>query len=579
MTRHAGLNSDEVAIRALGRMPFLERRELSSVSSLAERTALDALHRLEEDGVAASIRHSLSDRSRLQRWYLTPKGIHRIADMKGLTVGEAVRLFPLSVEWRRWLLRRMDAVATCYRIALDASLPYQGRLRWRWERSGPLDAFMTLPDGCTLGLARFGPALPRRSMYSRLGSLLEMHRRNALFAALLVVPSSIEAHVILERMKGEGLDLSLAVEEDVRHSRPGDALWRSHTYRPDTAFPIDGVIKGVVRRPAPPAEAPPRRAAVPAGLVGDVENDLDLVVCNLGQPASKMLDTLADWPLMRLTELAEFLGLGLRHAKDVRAQLARLRLIVRLRIGRTAEERRENGTRLALSIDGLRYLSWRDRTRLSDLTAFWGIYPDERGDDALRLASYRIRGSKLRVLARELKHTDGVHSFMGALASACRRAEDWKLLEILPPHRWERWFRYNSRRYGLKPDATGQLVWRGRNVSLLLEYEERAIKPVRMHERLLRYRRYYGSLETQRDFERGSMVAVVFPDTAAASRCSAYASREARRRPRAGIRMPLLIGSLAGLEEESVLGQCWLMPSNLALGTVRPEALFQSQRS
>lgn len=579
MTRPAGLNSDEVTIRALGRMPFLERRELASVSSLAERTALDALHRLEEDGVAASVRHSLSERSRLQRWYLTPSGIERFADMEGLTVEEVVRLFPLSAEWRRWLLRRMDTVATCYRIAQDASLPYKdkGRLRWRWERSGPLDAFMTLPDNRTLGIARFGPALPRRSMYSRLGSLMEMHRRNTLFSALLVVPSSIEAHDILGRMKGERLDLSLAVEGAVRQSHPGDALWRSHTYRPDTAFPVEGVIKGIVRRPAAPAAALARRAAAPEGLVGEAEKDLDLVACKLGQPAGRMLDTLADWPLMRLAELAEFLGISVERSKKGRTQLSRLGLIVGLRFGRTADERRQIETRLALSINGLRYLAWRDRTRLSDLTAFWGIYPDENGDDALKLANYQIRGSKLRVLARELKHTDGVHRFMSALASACRKAGDWELVEILPPHRWERWFHYNSRRNGLKPDATGQLAWRGRNVSLLFEYEERAIKPVRMHERLLRYRRYYGSLETQRDFEGGSMVAVVFPDTAAASRCSTYASREARRGTRAGKRMPLLIGSLSGIAEESVLGQCWLMPSNLALGTVRPEALFQSQ--
>lgn len=568
MTRPAGLNSDEVAIRALGRMPFLERRELSAVSSLAERTALDALHRLEREGLAHAVRHSLNEKSRLRRWYLTPRGIERFADMEGLTVGEAVRLFPLSWEWRRWLLRRMDTVATCYRIALDASLPYQGRLRWRWERSGPLDAFLTLTDGRTLGIARFGPALPRRSMYSRLGSLMEMHRRSTLFAALLVVPSSIEAHGILERMKGEGLDLSLAVEEDVRHSRPGDALWRSHTYRPDTAFPIDGVIKGVVRRPAAPTGAPPRRAAVPAGVVGDVENDLDLVACNLGQPASRMLDTLADWPLMRLTELAEFLGISLRHAKDGRAQLARLGLIVRLRFGRTAEERRETGTRLALSIDGLRYLSWRDRTRLSDLTAFWGIHPDKNGDDALRLASYRIRGSKLRVLTRELRHTDGVHHFVSTLNAACRETDVWKKLDLIPPHRWERWFHYNNRRYGLKPDATGQYTWRGIGVSLLLEYEERAIGPAYMRDRLIRYQRYYHALETSADFDGRWAVLVIFDDAASASRFSTLSARHMRRGRTFSSKLPLFVSSSDVLERDGVLKSAWITPGNLESGRV-----------
>ena len=572
-------SGDEVVTRSLGRMPFLERRELASVSSLTERTALNALHRLQKGGLVDPVKHSLNERSRMQRWYLTPNGIEKFAELEELTPDEALRRFPLSAEWRRWLLRRMETVATCYRIALDASVVYEGRLRWRWERSGPLDAFMTLPDGRTLGIARFGSALPRRSMYSRLGSMLEMHRRNVLFAVLLIVPGSIEAHGFLERMKGETLDLSLAVESELRRLRAGDALWRSPTYRPDTAFPIEGVVKGVVRRPPPPAPPRPRRATMPEGLIGGEGSHRDLVSCNLGQPEGKMLDALADWPLMRLTDLADFLGLSVERIRAGRTQLSQLGLIVGLRLGGTAEERRENATRLVLSNDGLRYLAWRDRTRLSDLTSFWGLEADERGDATLRLANYRIGGAKLRVLARELKHTDGVHRFMAALASSCRSANEWELLEVLPPHRWERWFHYNSRRYGLKPDATAQLTWQGANVSLMLEYEERAIKPVRMHERLLRYRRYFSALETQRDFQSASMVAFVFPDAAAASRCSTYASGEALRAKRVETKIPLLIGSMAGIEAEGALGPHWLMPSNLDLGAVRLESLLMGGQS
>lgn len=229
-------NGDEKATRALGRMPFLERRELASVSSLNERTTLNALHRLEKGGLVHRVRHSLNERSRMQRWYLTPIGIKKFAELEELTLGETIGRFPISAEWRRWLLRRMETVATCYRIALDASLTCAGRLRWRWERSGPLDAFMTLPNGRTLGIARFGPALPRRSMYSRLGSMMEMHRRNVLFAVLLVVPGPIEAHGFLERMKGESLDLSLAVESEVRHLRPGDSL--SGAVTPTVPIPL-----------------------------------------------------------------------------------------------------------------------------------------------------------------------------------------------------------------------------------------------------------------------------------------------------------------------------------------------------
>ena len=287
-----------------------------------------------------------------------------------------------------------------------------------------------------------------------------------------------------------------------------------------------------------------------------------------------MLDTIADWPLIRLTDLAEFLGISVERTKAGRARLSQQGLIVGLRIGRNAEERRENGTRLALSDDGLRYLAWRDRTRLSDMTSFWGLRADERGDATFRLSNYRITGSKLRVLARELKHNDGVYRFIAALASSCHGASEWELLEALPPHRWERWFRYNNRRYGLKPDAICQLAWRGTKISLMLEYEERAIKPVRMRERLLRYRRYFGALETQRDFQNASMVALVFPDTATASRCSTFASKEARRAKWVEMRVPLLIGSLAGLEAEGALGPFWADALEFRLGHRRAGVLL-----
>ena len=164
-------------------MPFLERRELSAVAPLAERTALNALHRLERAGLAFSVKHSLNEKARMRRWYLTTRGIVRLSEIEDIDTHYALRRFPLSAEWRRSLLRRMSTVATCYRVALDACLRrVKGCWRGAGRGSGPLDAVMTLPDRRTLGIARFGPVLSRRGMYSRLGSLAEMNRRNHLFA-------------------------------------------------------------------------------------------------------------------------------------------------------------------------------------------------------------------------------------------------------------------------------------------------------------------------------------------------------------------------------------------------------------
>ena len=178
------------------------------------------------------------------------------------------------------------------------------------------------------------------------------------------------------------------------------------------------------------------------------------------------------------------------------------------------------------------------------------------------------------MLARELRHTSGVHRFISELAASCRSSGDWELVQALPPHRWERWFRHNSRRYGIRPDATVRLALRGHDLSLLLEYEERAVKPVRMRERLLSYRSYFAALETQRDFDGSTIVAVVFPERATASRFAAFAAREISTTKRSAKGIPLLVDNAEAFDAKGVFSRCWLLPSNLSLGMVNPESIL-----
>ena len=94
--------------------------------------------------------------------------------------------------------------------------------------------------------------------------------------------------------------------------------------------------------------------------------------------------------------------------------------------GRLPSSVSETGARLCLSPDGQRYLARRDRRREADLLAHWRITPDEAGDDRVDVLRYRLDGSKLRGLARELMHTDGMNRFVATLAAACRASADWR---------------------------------------------------------------------------------------------------------------------------------------------------------
>lgn len=176
---------------------------------------------------------------------------------------------------------------------------------------------------------------------------------------------------------------------------------------------------------------------------------------------------------------------------------------------------------------------------------------------------YRLDGSKLRVLARELRHTDGVSGFVGTLAAACRRDGEWRLRQALPPHRWERWFRYDTGWRSVRPDATIELAHRGRRLPFLLEYEQRAIKPGTMEAKLLRYRRYFGAADTRADFDgRRPTALFVFADEAAASRFCALAARTLRNP------LHLLVSSVDVLTETGPLDRAWRSPWSLQQGYV-----------
>ena len=57
-----------------------------------------------------------------RRYYLTARGIREAAGVLGFhTPSDYVRAYPMSREWLTLLIRRMDAVASVYRLAATMS--------------------------------------------------------------------------------------------------------------------------------------------------------------------------------------------------------------------------------------------------------------------------------------------------------------------------------------------------------------------------------------------------------------------------------------------------------------------------
>ena len=125
------------------------------------------------------------------RYYLTTQGIRKTADFLGFTTpSDYVRAYPMSREWLALLLRRMDAVAPVYRLAVTMSPGTDGRRsRVEFQRRGRFDATITLHDGRDFDVVRQGLALRRRSLYDRLRALAHYDSSRRPDIVLILVPS------------------------------------------------------------------------------------------------------------------------------------------------------------------------------------------------------------------------------------------------------------------------------------------------------------------------------------------------------------------------------------------------------
>ena len=141
---------------SLSRMPFIDTAELAGVLGEPHATVHRALTDLLADRIVGRVSHGTTHLPSSQRYHLTAQSIRHAAELLGFgTPSDFVRAYPMSREWLALLIRRMDAVASIYRLAASMS-PGTGSLRSQVEfhRRGRFDATITLHDGRSFGVVR-----------------------------------------------------------------------------------------------------------------------------------------------------------------------------------------------------------------------------------------------------------------------------------------------------------------------------------------------------------------------------------------------------------------------------------------
>ncbi|MDE2837212.1 MAG: hypothetical protein OXL97_06845 [Chloroflexota bacterium] len=527
----------------LAAMPLLDRIELAGVSGISTRAVYTAADALDRAGLTAAVSHASPIISPTKRLMLTADGLRHLARERSVLIEELLRIRPVSGQWRRILLQRLDAAAAVYRVTASIATARGPVRQFRWFRASPLDAAIMLADGRTVGIVRQGAALGRTAFAKRLLRLGDAEPPGALLV-LASDPSRLEhARRLLGRFP---VPVFLAVEARAIKAGAYRPAW--HAPSGARAASLQAALVQVSPEGEFHAEDPPLRATIPEDLlVSEAEGDAPdhLLPACLKETEKRALDLLAAWPWLAPAHLRALLGVRAPRLSQVMGRLRRLGLAL---ASSTGDDRR-----LALTDRGLALLARRDRASVGDARRHWSVRPL----DAEAPPTWRnVSGARSRQLLRNIGHTEAVHSFMAALAVQSREL-GFDLVQLDPPHRSAVFFRHDGRLHSVRPDASGVLRRDGRTFPFLLEWERRAVRPATMAVRIAPYLRYFASARPGDDHAAQPIVLVVFENDLTATHFLRVARRETAR---SGVRVPLFVSNRELLERHGPLGPAWRIP-------------------
>jgi DNA-binding MarR family transcriptional regulator len=362
-------------------------------------------------------------------------------------------------------------------------------------------------------------------------------------AALLLMPDEVRLRHARKLLAGASFISFLALERDVAAAGSRARIWRTTVGA--TPLGLDEVLSYVRPGGAWPVERPLAWRSLPTPLPGLERacRDERMLPALLKPVEKRALDLVSDWPWITPTHLGALLGLKRSRLSEVLHRLGELGLVF--------DDVVEGQRRAVVTDRGLALLAHRDRTSLGVARGRWSVAPLDPSES---LDWRNVSGRSSRQLLRTIEHTDAVHGFLAGLAEQARERslED---LQLDPPRRASRYFRYDDRLHSVQPDAFGMLRRGDETWPLFLEWERRAVRPVTMAARLAPYLRYYASRRPTDDHGAQPAVLVVFEDELAANHFLRVAQEEMGR---VRVEVPLWVSHRRRVEREGPLGRVWI---------------------
>lgn len=505
-------SSAEVAVAGwLTHLPLASAREIAPFCDMSDAVVYRALGGLVDAGLANCVTAGVPLVPPSRRYWLTPAGIRLVASAKGTTTDFLLKWHPISGEWLRTLLRRLDAVIVIYQVAAAIAELYHVA-EFCWYRTYPLDAGLRFRGGGSIAFHREGP----------LASLF--HRRRRLYAiaeariapiTLVLTTDEVRQRDWKRRMRYADLPGAIAVEDQFLADPWSDAaLWLRADRNAFGLEPLGTAVRELIGTRIPD-EIPFKRVSPPPALLArdrraagartrvTKEYELPLLLAPLEK---RVIDLVAAWPLLTTQDLAGFLGITRQGAEKALIQPANLGLVDRVLVDGYRTRR------LVVSDRGLLMLARRDRLPTQHTLHQWS---STTRNGAVRFHHRHIRGVRMRALARSITHTASMCWFFAMLHLQARELGG-HLVNVESHHRSWRGFA-DDRGYAgqLRPD--GYFVYRHRDVvgAFFVEWERRADRPGRYWRKLWPYIRYYRSERAWDDARAWPWLLMVLRDAAA----------------------------------------------------------------
>ena len=286
-------------------------RRTARILGEAHATVHRSLTSLLADGIVGRVSHGTAHLPSSQRYHLTAQGIGEAARVLGFdTLSDFVRAYPMSREWLTLLIRRMDAVASVYRLAASMSPGIDGlRSRVEFHLRGRFDATITLHDGRSFGVVRQGLALRRRSLYDRLRAIAEYDYTRGPGTVLILVPSVWEERLTTRFCEERNIrDCYVAVESRDALERRDRRLWYCTSWVIGSSFfSLNGVVSRSSPGGGPRTQSPERKRA---SLPSPERMARAAPAFGVSPSEKRTLDLIIDHPMISREHLSIWLGVS-----------------------------------------------------------------------------------------------------------------------------------------------------------------------------------------------------------------------------------------------------------------------------